>query len=104
LLISKHPLDEVMLPYAFVFSIIVCLKLYNDSFNPGIKLNFNLVTLVVQFQNIQGFSSLEVIEHSRRIFSVMKSKTFKVKHKAAEILIEIVIIVFAISLSFLLKR
>lgn len=49
-------------------------------------------------------SSLEVIKHSRRILSVIKNKTFKMKHKVAEIVIEIAIIVFAISLSLFLER
>jgi len=49
-------------------------------------------------------SSLEVLKHSRRVFSILRSKTAGMKHKLVEILIEILIIVFAISLSLFLER
>jgi len=49
-------------------------------------------------------SSLEVVKHSLRVFSIWKNKTLKMKHKITEILIEIAIIVFAISLSLFLER
>jgi hypothetical protein len=49
-------------------------------------------------------SSLEVLKHARNVFSIIKGKTLKSKHKIAEIGIEIAIIVFAISLSLYLER
>jgi len=49
-------------------------------------------------------SSLEVLKHARNVFSIIKGKTLKSKHKIVEVFIEIAIIVFAISLSLYLER
>ncbi len=49
-------------------------------------------------------SSQEVIKHSRKILGVMKDGKTGWKHKLSEVFVEILIIVFAISLSLLLER
>jgi hypothetical protein len=49
-------------------------------------------------------SSHEVIKHSRRIFGIFKNNNLKFRHKIGEIIIEILIIVFAILLSLFLER
>jgi hypothetical protein len=49
-------------------------------------------------------SSHEVIKHSRKIFGILKNNNYSFKHKIGEILFEILIIVFAISLSLFLER
>jgi len=49
-------------------------------------------------------SSHEVIKHSRKIFGAVKNKNTGLSHKFGEIFIEILIIVFAISLSLFLER
>jgi len=49
-------------------------------------------------------SSHEVVKHSRKILGVVKNKDSGLRHKLGEILIEILVIVFAISFSFLLER
>ena len=49
-------------------------------------------------------SSHEVIKHSRKVFGVFKNNNLKLSHKIGEIFVEIIIIVFAISLSLFLER
>ncbi|MGF7037700.1 hypothetical protein [Mucilaginibacter lappiensis] len=49
-------------------------------------------------------STNEVIKHSRRVFGLLKKDNLKPGHKLGEILTEIAIIVFAISLSLVLER
>jgi len=49
-------------------------------------------------------SSHEVIKHTRKIFGTVKNRNTGLRHKFGEIFIEILIIVFAISLSLLLER
>ena len=49
-------------------------------------------------------SSHEVIKHSRKVFGIFKNNNLKLRNKIGEILIEILIIVFAILLSLFLER
>ncbi|AYB34439.1 hypothetical protein D4L85_29385 [Chryseolinea soli] len=56
MLISKHPLDDVLLLHNLNFIMILTFKLYKWLFESGIKLELNLGALVDQFQNTKGSS------------------------------------------------
>jgi len=49
-------------------------------------------------------SSLEVVKHSRKVFGIFRNPNLKLRNKIGEVLIEIAIIVFAITLSLFLER
>lgn len=63
---------------------------------------FRPTKLCIKF--FQVMSSQEVIKHSRKIIGAVNTKNLSLKHKLGEIFIEILIIVFAISLSLFLER